>query len=382
MTIDPERLAATFTRLCETDSPSRCEGQMAQLMREICTGLGAAAIDEDDSAAVTGSECGNLLIRFDGDPTLEPVLLSCHLDTVEPGTGVRVVRQGDTFTSAGDTILGADDKAGIAAIVEALHALHEEGQPHAPLELLLTTCEEIGLLGAKAFDVSRLRSRLGYALDTSGMGRVVLAAPASNRLHISVRGVAAHAGLNPEAGLNAIRLAALALAQAPCGRIDRESTVNFGTIRGGTASNIVPDLVEIHGEVRSHSEAKLDTLTEEICRCFSEATRLMANLPDGRERALAEVRVLRDFPAMRIGKEEPVARRIAAAAAHIAMPLEFTVAGGGSDANILSGQGIPTVIVASGMRQVHSTAEHAHLPELVRLSELLCALLRPLPTVD
>ncbi|OQX19373.1 MAG: peptidase M20 [Desulfobulbaceae bacterium A2] len=376
MTIVPERLAATFIRLCETDSPSRCERRMAVLMRELCTGLGASSIDEDDSAAVTGSECGNLLVRFDGDPALEPVLLNCHLDTVEPGTGVRVLRLGDTFTSAGDTILGADDKAGIAAIVEALHSLRDAGQHHAPVELLLTTCEEIGLLGAKAFDVSRLRARMGYALDTSGMGRVVLAAPASNRLRISVRGVAAHAGLNPETGLNAIRLAAMALAQAPCGRIDRESTVNFGTIRGGTASNIVPDLVEIDGEVRSHSESKLEKLTEEIRRCFAEASQLMA-IPG---RTLAEVAVTRDFPAMRIAEDAPVARRIAEAASRIAMPLEFTVAGGGSDANILSGQGIPTVIVASGMRQVHSTEEHAHLPDLVRLSELLRELLRPTPT--
>lgn len=375
MTIDAERLAATFVQLCETDSPSRREGRMARLMRDICTGLGAVAIEEDDSAAVTGAECGNLLVRFAGDPTLEPLMLCCHLDTVEPGTGVRVLRRGDTFTSAGDTILGADDKAGIAAIIEALRALREDGRPQAPLELLLTTCEEIGLLGAKSFDVRRLTARMGYALDTSGMGRAVLAAPASNRLRITLRGVAAHAGLNPESGLSAIRLAALALAQTPCGRIDRETTVNFGTIHGGVASNIVPDLVEIDGEVRSHSEAKLVKLTEEVAGCFQGVVRQLGRPAGVQGEAAVEVAVLRDFPAMRIAEDAPVARRIAAAAADIDLPLEFAVAGGGSDANILSDRGIPTVIVASGMRQVHSSEEHAHLPDLVRLSELVAALL-------
>jgi len=143
---------------------------------------------------------------------------------------VRVKRTGDLFTSAGDTILGSDDKSGLAACIEAMRILRESGRPHRPVELVITTCEEIGLAGAKALDPAMLRAREGYALDSSGFGRVVTHAPAANRLTITVTGVAAHAGLHPEWGVNALLLAAQALAKAPSGRIDEETTANFGTI--------------------------------------------------------------------------------------------------------------------------------------------------------
>ena len=189
MEVNRERLAASFTELCEIDSPSRREGRISRRLQELFRELGAAEIIEDDSARETGAECGNLVVRFDGGLEVEPIFLSCHMDTVEPAEGVRVRREGDLFTSAGDTILGSDDKSGIAACIEALRLLRETGTPHRPVELVITTCEEIGLVGAKALDPKLVRAREGYALDSSGFARVITHAPAANRLTITVSGV-------------------------------------------------------------------------------------------------------------------------------------------------------------------------------------------------
>ncbi|HEB50918.1 MAG TPA: M20/M25/M40 family metallo-hydrolase [Desulfobulbus sp.] len=375
MPIDRERLAETFTMLCETDSPSRKEGRMADVLRRIFTGFGPEQAMEDDSARLTGSECGNLLFRFAGSAG-EPLFFNCHMDTVEPGVGVRVRRRGDIFTSAGDTVLGSDDKSGIAALIEAMRVLRESGLEHAPVEFIFTTCEEIGLLGAKALDPALVRARQGYALDSSGFGRVIIGAPASNRIMFTVRGVAAHAGLHPEWGINAISLAAQAISRCPSGRIDPESTVNLGTIHGGTASNIVPEKVVIEGEVRSHSQRRLEELT---CRLGDVFRKTVADWqdPDGQARGRPglEVDVRPDFPLMRLSRQEPVVRRVARAAAAIGMDLRFEVAGGGSDANIFNGHGLRTAIIATGMRHVHSTDEEVSLADMVELTRLLISLM-------
>ncbi len=376
MKIDRERLAETFTLLCETDSPSRREGRMARRLREIFAGFRPEEVVEDDSAASTGSECGNLLFRFAGAAGPVPLFFNCHMDTVEPGVGVRVRRTGDIFTSAGDTILGSDDKSGIAALIEAMRVIREKGLAHAPVEFIFTTCEEIGLLGAKALDPALVRAREGYALDSSGFGRVIIGAPASNRITFTVRGVAAHAGLHPEWGINAIALAALAISRCPSGRIDPESTVNLGTIHGGTASNIVPAEVVIEGEVRSHSQQRLDELT---CRMGDVFRETVAEWQDpageARGRPGLEVDVRPDFPLMRLSRGDEVVRRVERAAATIGMELSFEIAGGGSDANIFNGHGLQTAIIATGMRHVHSTDEEVSLQDMVDLTRLLVALL-------
>jgi tripeptide aminopeptidase len=270
MEVNRERLAANFTELCEIDSPSRQEGRISRYLQQIFRELDPLAIIEDDSSSRTGSECGNLIIRFSGDLDLAPIFFSCHMDTVQPAKGVRVKRIGDLFTSAGDTILGSDDKSGLAACIEAFRLLRETKRAHRPVELIITTCEEIGLIGAKALDPKLIQAREGYALDSSGFARVITHAPAANRLTITVGGVAAHAGLHPEWGVSALILAAQALVKVPNGRIDEETTANFGTISGGAASNIVPEKVIIEGEVRSHSMEKLERVTGEIRRNFHQ----------------------------------------------------------------------------------------------------------------
>lgn len=373
--VNPERLARTFIQLCETDSPSGEEGRMAALVTELLCGIGAPPPFEDDSAVQTGSQCGNLIFRFDGGAAQEPLFFNCHLDTVEPGRGIKVLRQGDRFTSSGGTILGSDDKAGIAALIEAWRVIQEHKLPHAPLEFIFTTCEEIGLLGAKALNPANVRAKMGYALDTSGFGKVIVGAPASKRLRITVKGAAAHAGLHPEQGINAIVLAAKALAAAPCGRIDHETTANFGTIHGGAATNIVPEQVLIEGEIRSHSMEKLEWANKKIEAAFRQAIADWRD-PFGQAQGAPELdfQAELDFPAMKLDRNDEVIRRIAAAAERIGMNLRYETAGGGSDANIFNSCGLATAIVATGMTNVHSTAEEVSLTDISQLTALILAL--------
>ncbi|VAW34295.1 Uncharacterized peptidase YqjE, partial [hydrothermal vent metagenome] len=319
---------------------------------------------------------GNLFIRFNGTLEREAVFFNCHMDTVEPATGVRVRREGDTFFSAGDTILGSDDKSGIAALIEAMRLIRAHRLDHGPLEFIFTTCEEIGLLGAKALDPAMIRAGSGYALDSSGFGRVILGAPAANRLHIILRGVAAHAGLHPEQGISAIKLAALAIAAAPCGRINRDSSINFGTIRGGEASNIVPAEVVIDGEIRSHSGRELDELTGRVREVFRQVVDNWQD-PGGEARSRPELSFAArlDFPVMKLQPDDPVVRRVAAAARLAGLDLKYESAGGGSDASIFNGYGRPTAIIATGMTNVHSTDEQISLRDLAGLTRLLVALM-------
>ncbi len=375
MKINRERLALTFTQLCETDSPSGQEGRMAALLTDMLCQLDAAPPFEDDSAAQTGAQCGNLFFRFNGSLDRDPLFFSCHLDTVEPGTGIRVVRKDDIFTSLGNTILGSDDKSGIAALVEALHIIRENNLPHIPMEFVFTTCEEIGLLGAKALNPDNIQAKIGYALDSTGFGRVVIGAPTSSRLRITIKGAAAHAGLHPERGINAIILAGKALGAVPCGRIDEETTVNFGVIQGGAASNIVAEQVYIEGEIRSHSTEKLDQVAREIEQGFRRVIDTWSD-PSGKAQAVPELdfRVEPDFPIMKLSREDEVIKRVDQAAQAIDMKLSYEVAGGGSDANIFNGYGLQTAIIATGMTHVHSTDEQVSLQDMVDLTRLILAL--------
>jgi tripeptide aminopeptidase len=374
MQIDTERLARFFTELCQIESPSRKEGGVAQYLREQCGKLGATSIITDDSASATGSETGNLIVSFKGDENLNTALFfAAHMDTVGPTEGLEVVRNDDMFTSGGDTILGADDKSGIAPLLELMSLLKENNIPHCPIELVFTTCEEIGLLGAKALDTSLLRAPYGYALDSTKKGKIVTGAPAANRIKITVQGKAAHSGSAPEAGINALAITAQALAQITLGRIDTLSTANFGRISGGSATNIVPAQIVLEGEVRSHSAEKLARHTRDIETIFH---RVVANWPhtgDGKFPSVI-IEVREDFPVLSLKDDEPVLLRLQSGARAINRPLFFDIAGGGSDANIFCNSGLPTAIIPTGMANVHTTDEEVALSDMVKVTELLYAM--------
>ncbi|NOR26017.1 MAG: M20/M25/M40 family metallo-hydrolase [Desulforhopalus sp.] len=374
--INRERLATTFTELCEISSPSRKEGSIATCLKEKFANLGADSIFEDDSAAKTGSECGNLIVRFDGNlPNQEGLFFSCHMDTVEPANGIEVLRTGDIFTSKGETVLGSDDKSGIAAILELLALLKENKIPHPMIEVVVTTCEEIGLLGAKHLEYKQLQTKYGYALDSSGINHVVIGAPAANRITIEIKGMAAHAGLCPEAGINALTVAVEGLNGLRLGRLDEKSTRNIGLIQGGVATNIVPELIVLKGEVRSHSTEKLNFYTKETLDTFEKIiAQWQGNPATGEKSPSITFDIVEDFPPLTIGRDTPVIKRIQRASKLAGKKMEYIVAGGGSDANIFCGYGLPTAIIATGMNKVHTVEEQQDLNDLVSLTELLHAL--------
>jgi len=375
--INQERLAETFIRLCEISSPSGHERAIADFLKTLFIKLGAASVEEDNSATETGSDSGNLIIRFSGNqPGQEGFFFSCHMDTVQPGEGVRVRRENGFFTSEGDTILGGDDKSGIAAIIETMRLLRETSASHPDIEILLTTCEEVGLLGAKFFDAGKVRGKYGYALDSSGIDRVIVGAPAANKFSIRITGASAHAGLQPEMGINAIAVAAKAISQIKLGRLDAESTANFGVIAGGVATNIVPERVVIDGEVRSHDPKKLQAYSDEIEKVFHETVAAWPETitENGPKRPMVTINRMAEYPAMRLAPEAPVVRRIQAAGRALGKTLEFIIAGGGSDANIFTDKGLPTAIVATGMDMVHTTDERLRLEDLIELTRLLFAI--------
>jgi tripeptide aminopeptidase len=376
MTINRERLASVFTTLCEIDSPSKKEGRVAAFLKSLFTDMDAK-VHEDDSAAKTGADCGNLIVHFPGGGLpREPVFFNCHMDTVLPAIGVKVKRDGEVFTSAGDTVLGSDDKAGIAALVEVMLTLQEKNIPYCPVEYIFTTCEEIGLLGAKALDPSFIQAKIGYALDSSGINRVIIGAPAANRISAKIKGLAAHAGLSPEKGINAIHLAAQSLARLKLGRLDAESTANIGLITGGTATNIIPESVVIEGEVRSHNVNCLAEYTEQIRSTFQEVIDNWTD-PDGviAGRPSLDFRIKADYPVMKLEKDSAVLKRVEAAAASLGRKLDYVVAGGGSDANIFNSYSIQCAILSTGMDKVHSTQETIKLSDMVHTAELILAVL-------
>ena len=375
ITINKQRLADYFTTLCETSSPSREEKQVAAYLRQTFAALDADFIHVDDSAATTESDTGNLIVRFTGSTQAPPIFFACHMDTVNPGHNVQVKRDGDIFTSKGETVLGGDDKSGIAPLIELVTLLKENKTTHRTIELVFTTCEEIGLLGAKSLDYRQLKATFGYALDSTGIDKIIVAAPAANKIRIDIHGTASHAGLNPEAGVNALLIAAHAITKLRIGRVDDESTANIGVIEGGVATNIVPEHLYLKGEVRSHSMAKLDDYTEEMRRHFVDTAADWPIPPEsGARRPTVTFTVESDYPAMRLDETDQVLETARAAARKLERPLSFVIGGGGSDANIFNSFGLATAILATGMDEVHTTDECLDLNDMVKLTELLYAI--------
>lgn len=375
--VNPERIAAEFARQAAIASPSLREGAMAHYLRERLTGLGAEVVT-DAAAQATGGECGNLIARFPARGKAgEPLMLSVHMDTVEPCDGVVPVLRDGVFTSAGATVLGADDKAGIAEIIEALETVREESIPHPPLEVVVTIAEEIGLVGAKHLDYSLITARRGLALDTSGVDRAILTAPSANKMRFEIVGRESHAGIAPEKGLSAIEVAARAIAAMRLGRIDDETTANIGTIKGGLATNIVPRSVVLEGEARSHDPQKLEEQTRHMVDCFQRAADELAREIDGElRRPEVSFEIVNDYPRMAVPADSPLVVLLQQASARLGRPLELCPGGGGSDANIMNGHGIETVILGTGMTDVHSVDESVALDDMVRVAELLVEVIR------
>ena len=375
--IDPERIADEFSRLAAIASPAFHEGNISRYLVERLERLGAS-VYLDDAGEKIGSESGNLIATFPAcGKSGETLLLSVHMDTVGPAEGVRPVLANGIFTSAGDTILGADDKAGIAEIIEALEVVRERGIDHGPIEVVITVCEEVGLLGAKHLDYQRLSARRGFALDTSGVDWLIRTAPGANKMRFEITGQESHAGIAPEKGVSAIVVAAKAIAAMRLGRIDDRTTANIGTIQGGQATNIIPRSVVLQGEARSHDEEKLIAQTQHMVDCLKEAARQAERVIDGETVQVTVTReILNDYPRMAVAEDAPIVDLARQAAQSLGRTLEVRDGGGGSDANIFNGYGIETVILGTGMKRVHSIEESVAVADMVRVAELLVEIIR------
>jgi tripeptide aminopeptidase len=373
--INRKRLAETFKFLVQIDSVSKEEGVIANEIKKILESLGAKTF-VDNAGDKIGGNSGNLIAKFEGNTQAPPLLLNAHMDTVEPGRGVTAVLENGTFTSNGTTILGADDKSAIAILLETLNILKENNLQHGPLELVLTVCEEIGLQGAKHLDLSAVTATYGFALDATDTEGIVTRAPSANHLEFIVHGKDAHAGAAPEKGINAISLASKAIAKLELGRIDQDTTCNIGIIEGGIATNIVPNLVKVKGEARSHDDEKLDKITNEIVSSFNEVIENYKKLNPNDEFPRVDINIKKDFPRTHIPDDHPVIKLATRAAENLGRNMVTKTTGGGADANIFFERGIFTGVLGTGMRDMHTVRESIKLDDMVRTAELLLEIIR------
>ncbi|MBU1162250.1 MAG: M20/M25/M40 family metallo-hydrolase [Proteobacteria bacterium] len=373
--IDRKRLAETFKFLVQIDSVSKEEGVIANEINKILESMGAETF-VDNAGDKIGGNSGNLIAKFKGNTQAPPLLLNAHMDTVEPGRGVTAVLENGTFTSDGTTILGADDKSAIAILLETLNILKENDLQYGPLELVFTVCEEIGLQGAKHLDLSAITATYGFALDATDTEGIVTRAPSANHLEFTVHGKDAHAGAAPEKGINAISLASKAIAKLELGRIDQETTCNIGIIECGIATNIVPNLVKVKGEVRSHDEEKLNKITNEIVFSFNEVIENYKKMNPNDELPRVEINIKKDFPRTHIPDDHPVIKLATRAAENLGRKMKTKTTGGGADANIFFEKGIFTGVLGTGMRDMHTVRESVKLDDMVRTTELLLEIIR------
>jgi tripeptide aminopeptidase len=362
--INHERLKNLLLELIKIDSLSRKERNVAMRLKRQMEELGATVFI-DDAGEKVGGNVGNLIAYFPGNCSVQPLLLSAHMDTVVPGEGIVPILEGDILHSDGRTVLGGDDKSGVAIICEVMQVIKENRLPCGPIDVVFTICEEAGLLGAKCLDVGKLHARTGLVLDSDSVGYLFTKAPAKKRMEFHVYGFEAHAGACPERGINAIQVAAEGIAKMQLGRIDRETTANIGMIEGGLAGNIVPNQVVLRGEARSHSPEKLDRQTEHMKHCLEEAAaRHTLELDGKRHTARIEAKIERDYDRMDVPETAPIVKLVHAAAKNLNLEVENHATGGGCDANVLNQKGLVVANLGTGMREIHTVHEWLDLKDL------------------
>ncbi|WP_101844179.1 M20/M25/M40 family metallo-hydrolase [Halobacillus sp. Marseille-P3879] len=368
VSINKERLLDEFLELVQVNSETKFEAEIAEVLKKKFNELGLEVI-EDEAKEKTGHGAGNLICNLKGSKSdVEPIYFTSHMDTVVPGNDIKPeVKDGYVITD-GTTILGADDKAGIAAIIEAVRSLKEQNIEHGDLQFIITVGEESGLVGAKALESKHLKAKYGYAIDSDGkVGNIIVAAPTQAKILAKVKGKTAHAGVAPEKGVSAITLASKAIAKMPLGRIDEETTANIGRFEGGKQTNIVCDYVEILAEARSLIPEKMEKQVDKMKKAFNETAEEMGGEVD------LNIEVM--YPGFKHEAGDQVVEVARAAAAKIGRESELLTSGGGSDANIIAGFDIPTVNLAVGYEEIHTTNEKIPVSELVKVAEFVTAII-------
>ena len=361
--IKEERLLDKFLGYVQIDSESLNEKEMMETLIRDMKELGME-VSTDNTGEKVGSNGTSVYGYLKGDLDIEPILFSCHMDTVTPGIGVKPVIKDGVIYSSGDTILGGDDKSGIASVLEAIKTIKENNTPHGPIEVVFTICEEIGLKGSKNADYSKIKSKKAFILDSGGdVGKVIIKAPAQDKINVKVNGKAAHAGVAPEEGISAIQVAAEAISNMKLLRIDEETTANVGIIEGGKATNIVCPEVEIKAEARSINKDKLKKQTEHMVECFNKAA--------GKFGVTVDIDVTHSYDPVNLDVEDETVQIVKKACEEIGVNFQPAASGGGSDANVFNGNGIKAVNLATGMAKVHTTEEYITIENLNNTAKLV-----------
>jgi tripeptide aminopeptidase len=367
--INQERLLHEFLELVQVDSETKFEAEISKVLKGKFTALGVDVFD-DETTEVTGHGAGNLICTLQGTKEgVDPIYFTSHMDTVVPGKGIKPSVKDGYVVTDGTTILGADDKAGLAAMLEAIKMLKENNIEHGTIQFIITVGEESGLVGAKALDPSKIVAKYGYALDSDGkVGNIIVAAPTQAKVKATILGKTAHAGVAPEKGVSAITIASKAIAKMPLGRIDEETTANIGRFEGGQQTNIVCDRVDILAEARSLVGEKMEAQVQKMKEAFESAASEMGG------RAEVEITVM--YPGFKYGEGDHVVEVARRAAASIGRTSELQKSGGGSDANVIAGHGIPTVNLSVGYEEIHTTNERMPIEELVKTAEFVVAIIQ------
>lgn len=356
-----------FLELAAIPSPPGEERAVADRVIAELRGIGLE-VDEDDAGSRIGSTIGNLLARLPGRGDGTPIFFCAHLDTVPPqGALEPVVGEDGIVRNAGGTILGADNKSAVVALIEAARRIAGEGRPHGGVELLFTPKEEVGLLGAGAFDHTRLEAELGFVYDQAApIGDVIIGAPYQRSMLVRFHGRPAHSGMVPEEGRSAIAAASRAIADLRLGRLDEETTANVGLISGGSARNIVPEWCELQAEARSHDGAKLADLVQEMLDTFAFAASVTE--------CTLETEVSETYQGYRFRRDDPIVLLAETALARCGHELRPTLTGGGADANVFNAKGLPCLNLANGMTDIHTADEHIAVADLDAMVEVTLAL--------
>lgn len=361
--IDQERLLKEFLELVTIDSQSGNELRVAERLAAELEALGLE-VYRDPVGEAADSNAFNIIARLPGTAEGAPVLFSAHMDTVSPGVGIRPVVQDGVIRSSGDTILGADDKAGVCGILEALRTVLERDIPHRETEIVFTVNEECLMLGAKALDYSRLKSRLAFVMDGPGdVGNLLISAPTLTKIFATVRGRSAHAGLAPETGVSAIRAAAKGIANMKLLRIDEETTCNIGTFHADFPTNIVPDRVELIAEARGGNAEKVAAQVEHMRNALQQAC--------DETGAALEFRGTVSYREYALPADAEVNRMAIAALERLGCRVCAQRGNGGTDGNFFMEHGITPVMVGAGLGAPHTLTEYITLDNLYKASEFV-----------
>ncbi|KAF6658835.1 tripeptidase T [Paenibacillus polymyxa] len=366
-----DRIVQEFMELVQVDSETKHEQEISRVLKEKFNALGLEVV-EDDSRERTGHGSGNLIVTWkaEGVEQAPKIFFTCHMDTVTPGKGIKPQLGEDGWIrSDGSTILGSDDKAGIAALFEAIRVVREQNIPHGQIQFVITAGEESGLMGARAMKPEVLDSDFGYALDSNGeVGSICIAAPTQARIEMRITGKSAHAGVNPEDGISAIQVASKAISKMKLGRIDKETTANIGSFEGGGATNVVCDFVLIRAEARSIVQEKVNHQIQHMREALETTTREFGAQGEFRSEVI--------YPAFSFTEHDEVVQVAQRAIQGLGLATSTFHSGGGSDANVFNGLGIPTVNLAVGYQNIHTTEEKIKADDLVKVAEVVVALIQ------